>query len=119
MELSRNEADSQRYNAVPSIFSFAGAQRLGPRDPMGPKGGPFGPLGPLRGPRALWGPWGLFRSHFEWMAITNGRSFRLDVTSLSPFKLTFSMIWLLGEPLTRHFRGVADLYKGFDLIYTL
>ena len=28
--------------------------------------------GALRGPRALWGHWGLFRSHSEWMAITSG-----------------------------------------------
>ena len=69
-------ATKRTRNAIMSFlvfFRFAGAQRLGPRDPMGPKGGalrapwaPSGPKGPL-------GPWGLFRSYFEWLAITNGR----------------------------------------------
>ena len=41
-----------------------------------------------------------------------------DVTSLSPFKLTFSMICPLGEPLTRHFRGVVTSCTPFKLTFT-
>ena len=40
-------------------------------------------------------------------------TFTRDVTSLSPFKLTFSMICPLGEPLTRHFRGVVTSCTPF------
>ena len=42
-------------------------------DPMGPKGA-FGALGG-KGP---WDPLGLFRSHFEWQVISNGKPFRVD-----------------------------------------
>ena len=38
--------------------------------------------------------------------------------SLWPFKLTFSMICLPGEPLTRHFRGVATSCTPFKPTFT-
>ena len=40
-------------------------------------------------------------------------TFTRDVTSLSSFKFTFSMICPLGEPLTRHFRGVVTSCTPF------
>ena len=34
----------------------------------------MGPKGPKGDPRDQGGPWGLFRGHYEWVAISNGRS---------------------------------------------
>ena len=45
-------------------------------------------------------------------------TFTRDVTSLSPFKLTFSMICPLGEPLKRHFRGVVTSCTPFKATFT-
>ena len=79
-------ATKRARNAIMSFlvfFRFAGAQRLGPRDPMGPKGGalraPWAPSGP-KGP---FGPWGAISNgwplrmegNFDWNAVSNGRSF--------------------------------------------
>ena len=62
------------------FFRFAGAQRLGPRDQWAPRGGPSGPLGPfgdLGGYSvAISNGWPLrMEGHFDWNAISNGRSF--------------------------------------------
>ena len=45
-------------------------------------------------------------------------TFTRDVTSLSLFKLTFSMICPLGEPLRRHFRGVVTSCTPFKPTFT-
>ena len=82
MELSRNEADSQRHNVVPCFFQVR--RRAAPRaqGPNGPQGwGPSGPLGPfgvgLGGySEAISNGWPLrMEGNFDWNAISNGRSF--------------------------------------------
>ena len=45
-------------------------------------------------------------------------TFTRHVTSLSPFKLTLSMIRPPGGPLTRHFRGVATSCTPFKPTFT-
>ena len=75
MELSRNEADSQRHY-VSSLF-FQARRRAAPRaqEPKGPKG-PKGAFGALWGDGPM-GPFGVipkpFRmeGHFEWRVITS------------------------------------------------
>ena len=76
-----------------------------PWEPNGPKG-TQGSQGPNRDPRDPKGQgdgalWGLFRSHFEWKAISNERSFskifwvggmRVSVLGLTPFKQTFPRV---------------------------
>ena len=77
-------ATKRTRNAIMSFlvfFRFAGAQRLGPRDPMGPKGGALrgqkGPLGLGGYSEAISNGWPLrMEGNFDWNAISNGRSFR-------------------------------------------
>ena len=60
----------------PSKARTLGTQAWGgtPGNPWvgGPPGGPWGREGGQGRLRRPWGPWGLFRSHSEWMAIPTG-----------------------------------------------
>ena len=75
MELSRNEADSQRYNAVPGFFQVrrrAAPRAQGPRvkGPFGAQG-PFGAIGGYS--EAIPSGWPLRAdSHYEWRVILIG-----------------------------------------------
>ena len=85
------------------FFRFARAQRLGPRDPMGPKGGalrgPKGPLGLGGYSEAISNGWPLrMEGNYDWNAMSNGRPFHynrrqtLIVTACTSFKQTFPRI---------------------------
>ena len=54
-----------------------------------------------------WGPLGLFRSHFEWKAIPNGRLLRLERHSETKANLEFAEV-------TSNFYGSKAIYKGSE-----
>ena len=63
---------TQRHPRDPTPTPTPQGTQGDPRGPKGTQGDPRAPSAPLGG-MGPWGPLGLFRSHFEWKVIPNGR----------------------------------------------